>query len=86
MMAPYVKSRPDDARISSHHTATIMAPDTMAAFDDNPEMHHGSESGSLHARLAAQKNRLFAANFAHFYRRTEQVSLAVSLSYSNLRC
>jgi hypothetical protein len=55
MMAPYVKSQPDDARISSHHTATIMAPDTMAAFDDNPEMHHGSESGSLHAAGCAKK-------------------------------
>jgi hypothetical protein len=55
MIAPYVKSRPDDSRISSHHTATIMAPDTMAAFDDNPEMHHGSESGSLHATGCAKK-------------------------------
>jgi hypothetical protein len=32
-----------------------MAPDTMAAFDDNPEMHHGSESGSLHENCLPKK-------------------------------
>jgi hypothetical protein len=42
-------------RISTRHTVTIMAPDTMAAVDDNPEMHHGSESGSLQATGCAKK-------------------------------